>query len=428
MKKLFTILTMLFVLFSCGNSQNSSEKILRINASAEGNTLDVNLLTDNTGVLLHELLSVGLTKYDPNTKKYEPALAESYTVSDDGLVWTFKLRENLKWSDGTDLTVEDFKFSWLRALNPEVASEYAYMLYPIKNAEEYNSGKVSADEVGIKVLDSKTLEVTLHSPTTYFDSLVAFVTYLPVSKAALEKFGDQYSLEADTQIYSGPFKITSWDHNSSMTLEKNENYYDKDGVKFDKVLVSFISDSGASLNAYKNDELDVVLLTTEQAQEFKDSTELQKVDKALVWYIEYNVNNDFLKNVKIRQAISQAVNKEEIVETVFNGVNTAAYSLTPKGVGMNGVSKDFVEEMNGGFVAKFNPENAKKLFEEGLKELGLESAPKISIILNDSGSNKKIGEAIQEYLRVNLGLEIEIELMTFKERLQRMKSKKVIGS
>lgn len=163
-------------------------------------------------------------------------------------------------------------------------------------------------------------------------------------------------------------------------------------------------------------------LTASQLDEFKDSKELMYKDDATVWYLEPNFQKPFLANNNIRQAIMMAIDKEGLVETVHKNVNTPHYSLTPKGVGMKGVEKDFVEEMGGGKVVHYNPEKSKELFALGLKELGLEKAPKISLILNDSGSNKKTGEYIQENLRVNLGLEVEIEVMTFKERLQRTKN------
>lgn len=423
MKKILMAILMSLMLLSCfGGGSSSNDKVFRLNLSAEGDTLDTAIVTDATGITLHGLLSEGLSKLNPETQKFEPGLAESWDVSEDGLTWTFHLRENLKWSNGEKLTAHDFEYSWLRALDPNTASQYAYMLFPILNAEEYNAGKVGKETVGVKALDDLTLEVKLHSPVQYFDSLVAFVTYLPQNQKFVEEQGDMYALEPENLLYSGPFVITSWDHNSSMTLEKNENYYAKDEIGVDKVEVKYINDSAASLNAYKNDEIDVVKLTAEQLEEYKDSSELHTVNQASLWYLEYNTTNKFLSNKNVRKAILEAIDKENIVETIYNGIYEASYSLTPKNVGMKGLEKDFVEEA-GTTVPKFNVEQAKADLAKGLAELGMDKAPTLSIILNDGGSNKKVGELIQEMLRSNLGLELNIEVMTFKERLQRMKNK-----
>lgn len=423
-KKIVTLFAMFFVLFSCGSaSTSSSSNTIAINLNEEGKSLDPQLLTDTSGIQIHSFLSEGLTKVDVNTKEVIPALAEKWEISEDGLVWTFHLRDGIKWSNGDSIVAGDFKYAWLRALDPEVASEYAYMLYYIKNAEEYNTGKASADDVAIKVIDDKTLEVTLNAVTPYFGSLTSFITYMPANEKFITEKGDQFALEADTLISTGAFILKEWVHNSEMTLVKNDNYYNKDKISLDEVKIKFIADSSAALNAFKNDELDVVKITAEQYQEFKDDARTNLVNMATVWYLSYNTNVKVLSNVKVRQALLQAIDKEELIETIFNGINSPAYTLTPKGVGMPGAkTSDFATEV-GTSVPKFNAEEAKKLLQEGLKELGLTEMPTLSIILNDSGSNKKIGEAIQAYFKSNLGIDVNIELMAFKERIARMQSK-----
>lgn len=421
-KKILTVLLCSFALFSCGggSSSSSSLKKISINVGEEGKTLDPQLLTDNSGGQIHSFLSEGLTKLDASLKA-EPGLAKSWDISENGLVWTFHLRDGIKWSNGDPITANDFKFAWLRALDPNTAAEYAYMFYQIVNAEEYNTGKAKAEDVGIKVIDDKTLEVTLKSPTPYFDSLVAFTTYLPTSEKFFKETGDQFALEADKMLYSGPYILDSWTHNSEMKLTKNPNYYDKDQIKIDEVSIKFIQDSGAELNAFKNEEIDIAKLTSEQYQEFKNDPRVNQVLQATVWYLEFNVKHKALNNPKIRQALLMAVDKEEMIKVTFNDINIPVYSLVPTGVGINGVNGDFAKEV-GEVVPKFNVEKAKQLLAEGLKEEGLEKLPPITMILNDSGSNKKLGETIQEYLRVNLGVDLKIELMAFKERLARMKS------
>lgn len=421
-KKIITALFLSFMLISCGGGSNPQElTTLNFNVGEEGKTLDPQLATSQSSIQISSFLQEGLSKLDENLKPI-PGLAKSWDVSEDGLTWTFHLRENLKWSNGDPLTAHDFKFAWLKALNPEVASEYAYMLFPIKNAEEYNAGKVKVEEVGIEVIDDLTLKVTLGAPTPYFDSLVSFITYTPANEKFTKEQGENYALEAGKLLSSGPFELKTWKHNSDMTLVKNEHYYDKDAVKLETVNLKFIKDSSAELNAFKNEEIDLVKLTAAQYQEFKNDERVTQVLLATTWYVEFNTKHKFLSNNKIRQALLLAIDKEEFIEVVSHGINIPAYTLTPKNVGMLGANGgDFVAEV-GDVIPKFNVEKAKQLLAEGMKELGLEKAPEVSLILNDSGSNKILGEAIQEYIRKNLGIEIKIELMAFKERIVRLQN------
>lgn len=422
MKKILAVLLMVLGLVACGGGKTSNtdgEVVIRYNNGSQGDSYDTALMTADTEIKLAELLHGRLTHLNPETQKFEPYLAESYTQSEDGLTWTFKLRQGLKWSDGSDLTAEDFKYAWLRVLDPATASQYAYMLFPIVNAEEYNAGKVSAEQVGISVPDPLTLVVNLKAPTVYFESLVAFVTYAPVSKAAVEKYGDQYSLEKDTILYSGPFVISDWVPNSSMVLTKNPYFYAP--YDFDKVEIKMMDKPEAYLNAYENDEIDWVEITADNYDKYKDSPELIKTPNGSTWYVEFNTTRGPLKNRHIRRALAMAIDKQDMINTIARGIGEPANHIVTKGIGIIGVDKDFVEE-TGLPGLQYNPEEAKKELELGMKELGITEMPTLKFILNDSGKNKKYGETIQEYFRVNLGVKVDIELMTWKEKQQRVKN------
>ncbi len=422
MKKILFVLMSVFMFFSCGTSNtNSNENVITYNLEHEGISLDPQILTDSSGMNIHGLVSEGLT-YTLASGKVKPALAESWEVSEDGLTWTFKLRDNIKWSNGEEITADDFVFGWERALDPNTASEYSYILFPIKNAEKYTLGEVKFDEVGVKALDDKTLEVKLENVTSYFDSLVSFVTYMPANRKFVEEKGAEYGLEPETLLYSGPYKIVKWDHNTQIKLERNEYYYDSDSRKIDGFVIKFIADSTAALNAFKNGEIDIVSITTEQLQEFKDDTRLRKDVIARTYYLPFNMGREIFKNQKIREAISLAIDKEGLIETVFNNSKEASYTFTPKNSGMIGIKEDFVKELGKTFK-KYDSKRAKDLFEEGKKEMGIADFPVITLVANDGRSNKKVVEKIQEDLRVNLGLELNVEMVTFKERLNRMKSK-----
>lgn len=419
-KILYSLLLILFVI-SCNTVNNSKEKIISWNAETEGISFDPQILTDGKTMTIHGLVSSGLT-YTKENGEVIPALAKSWDISEDGLTWTFHLRDNLKWSDGRALTANDFIYGWSRALDPKIASEYAYMLFPIKNAEKYTKGEVKLEEVGFKAIDDKTVEVKLENVTPYFGSLVSFVTYMPANKAFVEEKGDSYALEADNMLYSGPYKVKSWSHNSEMVLVKNENYYDYDSLKIDKYIIKYIADPTAALNAYKNGELDIVKIEASQYKEFVNDKTLQKNSYARTSYLTFNLDKDIFKNQNIRKAFSLAIDKDEIVKGVFDNTKLTTYTFTPKNVGMLGLKDDFVVEMGDTFE-KFNKESAKAALKEGLKELGIDKLPDIVLLADEIRLNNKLAEALQEQFRINLGIDVKVEVITFKERLKRINTR-----
>ena len=422
MKKIFLLFTML-IFISCGgagkeNKSSGNAKII-VNETAEPKSIDPGLSTDQTGIAVNSLVSEGLTRQGKDGTP-EPGLAEKWDISEDGLTWTFHLRENVKWSDGEPITADDFKFAWLRALDPATASEYAYMLHCIKGGRAYNESKGKKEDVGINVIDSKTLEVKLEKPTAYFASLAASVTYAPIREKFFNEKGKTFALEADAMEYSGPYKIKSWKHDSNFIMVKNENYWNKDHIKIEEIEMVLVADSTAELNAFNNGEIDLIRLTAEQYKRYEKDPRVNVFRNNSVWYLEYNMENKYLANKKIRQALTLAVDKEEMTNTVMKGTGEAAYGIVP--TGFPGESKTFREE-NGDSYPKYNPEEAKRLYKEGLAELGLTELPELSLIINEAGNNKKIAEYVQEKLRTNLGVNVRIEPAPFKERMARLQQK-----
>ena len=422
MKKLFLLFIMM-ILISCGgagkeSSSSGNTKII-VNETAEPKSIDPGLLTDQSGIAVNSLVSEGLTRQGKDGTP-EPGLAEKWDVSEDGLTWTFHLRENIKWSSGEPVTADDFKFAWLRVLEPATASEYAYMLHYIKGGQAYNEGKGKKEDVGINVIDSRTLEVKLERPTAYFASLAASPTYAPIREKFFDEKGKNFALEADAMEYSGPYKIKSWKHDSNFIMVKNENYWNKDHIKIDEVEMVLVADSTAELNAFNNGEIELIRLTAEQYKRYEKDPRVNVFRNNSVWYLEYNMENKFLANKKIRQALTLAVDKEEMANTIVKGTGEAAYGIVP--TGFPGESKTFREE-NGDSYPKYNPEEAKRLYKEGLAELGVTELPELSLIINEAGNNKKIAEYVQEKIRTNLGANLRIEPIPFKERMARLQQK-----
>ena len=421
MKKLLAMLAMLVFILSCGAKGGSSNTFV-LNIGGEPESIDPQISTDILGSTVNDFISEGILKRDQDGK-IVGGLAEKWEVSEDGLKWTFHLRDGIKWSNGDPITANDFKTAWVRALDPKTASQYSYMLYPIKNAEAFNTEKAKVEDLGINVVDDKTIEVTLESPTPYFDDLVTFKTYLPVNEKFLSEKGDKYfAEEAENVLSSGKYIMKEWVHDSEIKLEKNPNYYDAANVKVDNVVLKLIADNAAAFNSFKNGEVDVTTITTEQAKEFAGDDRLKSNNDGSVWYMLFNTHNKVLSNKKIRKALLMAVDREELTSKVLNGSGKPAKTFVPSGIGMQGLEKaDFTEEVPTE-IPGFNLDEAKKLLGEGLTELGMKEFPSLELLFNDSGNNKVVAEYIQESLNKNLGINLNLAVVEFKERVSRMKS------
>ena len=419
MKKIFLILTLLVFALSCGK-KGGNGSTFTLNIVTEPSSIDPQITTDIPGGTVDELILEGLLRKD-KTGKSVAGIAQKWEKSKDGLVWTFHLRDGVKWSNGDPVTANDFKAGWIRGLNPDTAGSNASMLFVIKNGEKYNAKKVSENEVGIKVIDDKTLQVTLESPIPYFDDLVTFKSFMPLNQKFYNEAKDKYFTEAKYTISNGPYILEKWTHDSELKFKKNPNYWDGANVKTDNVELKIIATDSA-VNAFKNKEVDVTAVTFEQAKEFTGKPELVKANDGGIYYLLFNTKENVFKNAKVRRAITMAINKEELVNKVLEGSEKLTKTFTPSGIGLNGVSKDFPAEVATD-QPKFNAAEAKKLLAEGLKEEGLSELPRFEILFNDTGSRKAIAEYIQESLRNNLGANVELDMVSGKERIERTKKR-----
>lgn len=255
-----TLATSLFI--GCGDSSSnsgssSSNQQLVFNLGEDPETMDPTLNNSSgAGTMILNAFE-GLMVLDENDQPVE-GTAESMEVSEDGLVYTFKIREDAKWSDGEAVTADNFKYSWLRALNKETAAEYAYQLFYIKNAEKFYNGEATAEEVGINVIDEKTLEVTLETPTAYFPQLLAFTTYVPLREDIVSANPEGWATNPETYVSNGPFKLVQWDMKDQLVFEKNENYWDKDSVKLESLTFKLVTDDTTAYSELKAGNFDMV--------------------------------------------------------------------------------------------------------------------------------------------------------------------------
>lgn len=452
-----------------GKDTSTGGKILKTNNASEPGSLDPALAqgTHESWILSHTF--EGLMKLDQDGKVV-PGMATDFTLSDDDLTYTFTLRDDIKWSNGDPVTAKDFEFSWKRALNPELAADYAFQLYYIKGGEAYNTvekpGKHKDPEdetkeiineilpaelegldtagkseeeinemvyakrlesalagVAIKAKDDKTLEVTLEAPTGYFLELTAFYTYYPVNKAVVEGNAD-WAKNAATHVSNGPFLLTEWVHDASIKIRKNDNYYDQANVKLDGVDFTVIEDVNTTWQAYEGGEYDF-LVDIPQAVTAKmlEENNPELVIGKMVGTYYYNLNPAVkpFNNVKVRKALSMSLDRETITSKIAQGGQIPAEGVVPFGM-LDEDGKEYRDKV--GTLVEFNVEEAKKLLEEGLAEEGMTAADMkdLVILYNTGEAHKKIAQAAQEMWRVNLGIELQLENVDFNVKLDREKA------
>ncbi|MDF2947103.1 MAG: extracellular solute-binding protein family 5 [Bacillales bacterium] len=389
------------------------KQVLNLTATSEIPSMDSTLATDNVSFLVMDNTMEGLYRLDKDNKPTE-GIAKSYDVSEDKKKYTFHLRD-AKWSNGDPVTAHDFVFAWQRAVNPKTAAEYAFILFDIKNAAEINNGKLPVDQLGVKALDEKTLEVELANAIPYFLELTTFGTYYPLNEKFVTSQGSKHGVEADSALYNGPFVLKEWKHEESFKLAKNPNYWDKDTVKLEEINFAIVKDVATAVNLYDTDQVDRVILNAEYVDKYKDNKEFGTLLDSRLFFIRYNQKNKLFANEKVRKAIDLAYNKEDIADVILNDGSQPAYSLVPKNFVKGPDGKDF-RDINGD-LNKGSVDEAKKLWAEAKKELGITTI-KVEMLNYDNDSAKRIGEFIKEELEKNLeGIEVNIKQQPFAQKL-----------
>lgn len=420
---------------NAASQEIDKDQYLNLILAAEPKTMDLSKATDLYSSQVLSEITEGLTRMERDKDGNEvvaPAGAKEWKTSEDGKVWTFTLRDH-NWSDGQKVKASDYVYSILRTLDPNTASNYAYFLFGIKGAEDYNAGKGKKEDVGVKALDDNTLEFTLNQPIPYFLLLTTFKTFLPQRQDYVEKYGDKYGTEAETLPVNGPFKITSWVHQSGVVLEKNDTYWDKDSVKLSKVNFKIIKDETARMNELENGSIDSAgVRKPEYIDQFTKSgkfTNFSGYDGSIVYQF-YNTVSEVggaknpLSNKKVRLAFSLALNREDIVKTLYKGLGTPALGWVPFDVlsGKEQYRKLVPDEPLKAAYEQYK--DPKALFIEGLKELGLGDDPsKITIKMINSGTDaqsKEFAEYYQQTYQTALGCKIENEYMEWNQFMERV--------
>ncbi len=407
---------------ACGNTKSTSSSgsedskhVLNLSELSEIPSLDPNVATDAVSFVVLNNVMEGLYRLGEDDKLV-PGVAESYDVSDDGKTYTFHLREDAKWSNGDPVTANDFVYAWKRLLDPASASEYAYIMYDIKNAEKVNAGEVSVDELGVEATDDYTLTVELETAIPYFVQLTTFGSYMPLNEEFVTEQGEQFALEADTAVYNGPFVLSEWKHEDGWKYEKNDQYWDKGAVKLDEINVSVVKDTATAVNLYETDKLDRVALSAEFVDKYKDTEEFGTKLESREYFLYLNEEVAGLENVNLRKAIAMAYDKQGIVDTILNDGSVVANGYVPEGLASSPDGVDFREE--NGDLLTYNVEEAKKYWDKAKEELGVDSI-ELEMLSYDDDSGKKIAEFIQQELETNLdGLTVTIKQQPYKQKLE----------
>lgn len=345
----------------------------------------------------------------------QPAGAETVDISDDKLVYTFHLREDATWSNGDPVVATDYEFAWQQALNPKVASDYAYMLYFIHNAQPYFNGEVEWSEVGVKVIDDYTLEVTLDNPLPYATDLFAFPTLAPINQKFYEEVGaDKYATDAEYFCCNGMYELTEWSHNSQIVFQKREDYWNADAVGPDEIVYKIITDSQAGLNSYLSREIDYTDLDSGEVVQQAEAAGFEVGVKPArsSYYLIVNTEDEFMSNQNLRLALAYAIDKQALIDTVYQNDNQPMTSFTPPAIygaaGADGPTfqEALLEERGEMYPASGDLEKAQEYLQAALEELGCTvDELNLSIDCADDSLRRNCATFLQEQWRQNLGLE-----------------------
>jgi oligopeptide transport system substrate-binding protein len=388
---------------------------VRLSTVSEPTTLDPNLAEDFYSITPVEQLYLGLTNLNNETAEVEPELAESWTISDDGTVWTFKMREDAVWSDGKPVTANDVVYSVRRAVMPETASPYAYVLYSIKNAAAINQTAIPTDTydletLGVKALDDYTVEFTLEAPASYFESISSMWTLRPVPSWAIEEYGDAWT-DPENIVVNGPYTLVEWKPAEQLVFEKNPTYYAADQVQIDRVELDIITDQNTELALYESGDLDVAgegaaSLPIEALTRIRDdatlSAELHEGPRASTTYVGFTMTKPPFDNVLVRKAFSAAIDRETMVRDVV-GSGVPATQFAPKGV--FGAPDPEVG-------IGYDPEQAKAWLAEAGYPDG-EGFPAVTYRYFSNTLEEALAQALQAMWSETLNVNVELESMEF---------------
>jgi oligopeptide transport system substrate-binding protein len=425
------VLLLALSVVQCGpKPKEAAPAVLNMNLSTEPPTLDPALATDTTSVFCDKQLFLGLTSFHLETGKVIPDLATEWSVSGDGLTWTFKMRDDVKWVNYNPETKEtkevgtvnahDVVYGVKRTLDPETASDYAYVLYIIKGAEAVNIGEGSVNDVAVKAVDDYTVEFTLENPAGYFPAIAGMWVARPQPQAAIEEFGEKWT-DPGNIVTNGPYMLESWEHEASLVMVKNPKYYDADNVQIERIEGAMVQEVSTQMAMYENNELDVTGgtgdgLPLEDMDRVKADPELSKelkiVPRLCTYFYGFVNTKPPMDNHLVRKAFSAAIDRQSIVDNILKGGQIPAKHFACPGI----FGAPPPDEVGIGY----DPEQAKVWLAEAGYPDG-EGLGEIILMHNVSEAHAKIAQAVAAMWKETLGVDVRIETQEWKVYLQTLK-------
>ena len=402
-----------------GSSESTGiENVLNVQRGPSPETIDpaLNSASDGANMILHAF--EGLLKFDQNND-IVGGLAESWEQSEDGLTWTFHLRPDLKWSDGSALTANDFVYSWKRVADPNTAAPYGYdLLNVVAGYEEASKGDI--DALQVEATDDNTFVVHLSNPCVYFDKIAAFTVMVPVQQATIEAAGDSWATDPATYITDGPYYMTEFTDGSQIVFEKNPYYWDAESITFDKIVWHLIEDSNTSYTAYNQGELDMIKdVPTEEIPTLDGNEEFHVEPLMGTYYVTFNTQKEPFNDAKVREALSLAIDRKYVADTIMQGTYSPATNFVGAGVSDAAEGSSFVDVTKEKYGDHFDIENydanlekAKELLAEAGYPNG-EGFPAFDYLTNDSGYHKAVAEYLQSAW-AELGLTMNVNIQEWK--------------
>lgn len=401
---------------SADSTESASANELNVQVGPSPETIDpaLNSAVDGANMIIHAF--EGLLKFDQNNDVVA-GCAESWETSEDGLTWTFHLRDGLKWSDGSDLTANDFVYSWQRVADPATAAPYGYdLLNQVVGYTEVSEGAADVSTLGVSAPDDSTFVVELSSPCTYFDKICAFAVLMPVQQATIEANGDEWTTNPETYITNGAYYVTEYTPGEQIVMTKNPNYWDASSVTFDTIVWHLIEDANASYSAYQQGELDMIKdVPTEEIPSLEGNEEFY-VDPIMgTYYVTFNCNKEPFNNPLVREALSLAIDREYIASTIMQGTYSAATNFVGPGVSDAADGSSFADVTTEKYGDHFdnsdydaNLAKAKELLAEAGYADGA-GFPEFEYLTNDAGYHKAVAEYLQSAW-AELGLTMTINI------------------
>ncbi|MFA6074399.1 MAG: peptide ABC transporter substrate-binding protein [Negativicutes bacterium] len=409
MKKLLAILLLLFIFvgtFAGCSFSKSDKEVLRWAIPDDPESLNPQKMSSTYTLGVADQLYEGLCSIGSDNVVL-PAGAEKWDVSKDGLTYTFYLRKDAKWSNGDPVVAQDYIYSWRCGVDPKYAAEAAFMLYFVKNGEKFNQGKCSVSDFGVSAIDDHTLQVKLERPCDFFLRLTSSHAYFPIDSVVAEKNAN-WAANVNTIICNGPFKITDWDHNSKITLVKNDKYWDKAKVKLSEIDIYMVDKDSTAMSMLESNQLDVSD-TLPPESEYKRLVAAGKIKNYPFMntnYLAFNVHNKPLNDVRVRKALSYAIDCTALLqEAKVLGASREAYAWVPFGIPDATADSDFRKV--GGTYFNYDPERAKKLLADAGYPNG-KGFPELTFMFGSSAGKSKYGEMIQEMYKKVLGVKIKL--------------------